>query len=510
MKKYIFLFALGFTASIAQSQEISDALLYSQENLNGTARFRAMSGAFGALGGDLSSINVNPAGSAVFSNNQMGLTLSSFNTKNNSDYFGTKTSDKENSLDLNQAGAVFVFNNRSGSNWRKISVAVNYENTNNFENRLFSAGTNPNNSIDKYFLSYANTGNNGAPIPQEFVNRKTGESISDLYSYLGSNLPYGFAAQKAMIAFYDQGFIIDANDVNNPNSTYSSLVPTGGNYYQENSVASTGYNGKLSFNGATSYKDKLYLGLNLNSHFTDLQKTSRFYEDNNAPLTNDYTVSQVQFDNTLNTYGTGFSFQAGAIAKLTNEFRIGLAYESPTWYTLNDELSQKLTVVSSAANVNDVTDVVDPRVVNIYEAYKLQTPSKMTGSLAYIFGKSGLISVDYAMKDYSKTKFKPGYGALNNELNTLLDTAGELRIGAVSLRGGYRYEQSPYKNAVTIGDLTGYSAGLGYNFGSTKLDLAYSYAKRNSQQGFFGQGFTDGAKIDAINNNVSLSLLFEL
>ena len=486
MKKYIFLFALGFTASIAQSQEISDALLYSQENLNGTARFRAMSGAFGALGGDLSSINVNPAGSAVFSNNQMGLTLSSFNSENNSDYFGTKTSDKENSLDLNQAGAVFVFNNRSGSNWRKISVAVNYENTNNFENRLFSAGTNPNNSIDKYFLSYANTGNNGAPIPQEFVNRKTGESISDLYSYLGSNLPYGFAAQQAMIAFYDQGFIIDANDVNNPNSTYSSMVPTGGNYYQENSVASTGYNGKLSFNGATSYKDKLYLGLNLNSHFTDLQKTSRFYEDNNAPLTNDYTVSQVQFDNTLNTYGTGFSFQAGAIAKLTNEFRIGLAYESPTWYTLNDELSQKLTVVSSAANVNDVTDVVDPRVVNIYEAYKLQTPSKMTGSLAYIFGKSGLISVDYAMKDYSKTKFKPGYGALNNELNTLLDTAGELRIGAeyrinaVSLRGGYRYEQSPYKNAVTIGDLTGYSAGLGYNFGSTKLDLAYSYAKRNS------------------------------
>lgn len=516
MKKYIFLFALGFTASIAQSQEISDALLYSQENLNGTARFRAMSGAFGALGGDLSSINVNPAGSAIFSNNQMGLTLSSFNTKNNSSYFDTKTSDKENAIDLNQAGAVFVFHNRNDTNWKKISLGVNYENTNNFDNRFFSAGTNPTNSIDKYFLNYANTGYNGAPIPQEYVNRKTGESVSDLYSYLGSNLPYGFAAQQAMIAFYKQGFIIDANDVNNPNSTYSSLVPAGGNYYQENSITSTGYNGKLSFNAATSYKDKIYIGLNLNSHFTDLQKTSRFYEDNSAPLTNDYTVSQIQFDNTLNTYGTGFSFQMGAIAKLTNEVRLGLAYESSTWYNLNDELSQKLTVVSSANNVKDLTDVVDPRVVNVYETYKLQTPSKLTGSFAYIFGKSGLISIDYAMKDYSKTKFKPGYSALNNEMNSLLDTVGELRVGAeyrinaLSLRGGYRYEQSPYKNGVTIGDLTGYSAGLGYNFGSTKLDLAYSYAKRNSQQGFFGQGFTDGAKIDAINNNVSLSLLFEL
>jgi hypothetical protein len=40
-----------------------------------------MSGAFGALGGDLSSLNVNPAGSAVFSNNQMGLTLSNYNVK---------------------------------------------------------------------------------------------------------------------------------------------------------------------------------------------------------------------------------------------------------------------------------------------------------------------------------------------------------------------------------------------------------------------------------------------
>ena len=113
MKKYIFLLALGFTATIAQSQEVSDALLYSQENLNGTARFRAMSGAFGALGGDLSSINVNPAGSAIFSNNQMGLTLSSFNIKNNSNYFGSKTTDKENAIDLNQAGTVFVFNNRN-------------------------------------------------------------------------------------------------------------------------------------------------------------------------------------------------------------------------------------------------------------------------------------------------------------------------------------------------------------------------------------------------------------
>jgi hypothetical protein len=41
-EKYLFSIIVGFTFSAAQSQEITDALRYSQDNLNGTARFRAM------------------------------------------------------------------------------------------------------------------------------------------------------------------------------------------------------------------------------------------------------------------------------------------------------------------------------------------------------------------------------------------------------------------------------------------------------------------------------------
>jgi hypothetical protein len=39
-------------------------------------------------------------------------------------------------------------------------------------------------------------------------------------------------------------------------------------------VINSGYSGKLAFNAATSYKDKLYIGLNLNSHFIDLRQSS--------------------------------------------------------------------------------------------------------------------------------------------------------------------------------------------------------------------------------------------
>jgi long-subunit fatty acid transport protein len=101
-------------------------------------------------------------------------------------------------------------------------------------------------------------------------------------------------------------------------------------------------------------------------------------------------------------------------------------------------------------------------------------------------------------------------------MNNTLDYTGELRIGAeykiekLSLRAGYRLEQSPYKNKTTVGDLTGYSGGLGYDFGSTKIDLSYAYAARDSQQGFFTQGLTDGATINTIINTVALTLLFKL
>lgn len=500
MNKIIFLLIAGISINAIQAQESRDAIRYSQDNLNGTARFRAMSGAFGALGGDLSSINVNPAGSVIFSNNQLGFTLNNTFVTNKANYFGSSSTETDNSIDLNQAGGVFVFKNlEKTSNWKKFSFAINFENTNNLNNSIFSAGTNPTNSIANYFLYYAN----GVPL-----NVLENSSYDQL----------GHGEQQAFMGY--QGYVINPLNTNPNNTNYNSNVPGSGNYYQENTVTSKGYTGKLSFNAATSYKDKFYFGLNLNSHFVDFRQSSRFYEDNNAPLTNNYTVSRVQFDNDLYTYGTGFSFQLGTIAKVTKQLRIGAAFESPTWLRLNDEFFQKLIGVSANSTSELAPDVVDPKVINYYEPYKLQTPSKWTGSMAYIFGKKGLISIDYAVKDYSSTRFKPSndsyYRGLNNTLSNLLNKTKELRIGAEykiqawSLRAGYREEESPYKNKTTIGDLKGHSAGIGYNFGGSKLDLSYATFKRNTQQGFFEKGLTDGASINSKNSTVTLTVLFEL
>ena len=507
MKKILFLFITGLSFSVSHSQEISDAMRYAQDNLTGTARFRAMGGAFGAVGGDLSALSVNPAGSAVFSNNQFGVTLSNQNIKNNSDYFGTKTSEKENSFTLNQAGGVFVFHDRNpNSNWKKIAIGAAYETTNNFDNNTVAFGTNPTHSIDAYFLDYAN----GAP--PELIGVPLGNI---------TNIDYRdqfYKEQQVYFGYY--GHVINPVSENNNNTKYLTNVPAGGNYYHENEISERGYNSKVSFNIGTSFKDRLYLGANLNFHVTDYRRSSSFYEDNSNDLLPGYTISSLRFNNEQYTYGNGFSFQLGAIAKVTESFRLGLAYESNTWYELYDEISQSLYTTLEASTGQPTNYSVNPDIINVYDPYKLQTPGKFTFSGAYVFGKSGLISVDYSIKDYSNTKFKPtsdeGFRRLNSDMNSDLTSAGELRIGAeykikqLSLRGGYRFEGSPYKNGTTIGDLNSYSGGLGYNFGSTKLDLAYSYLERKSNQGFFERGFTDGANITSKLNNVSLTLLFEL
>ena len=129
-----------------------------------------------------------------------------------------------------------------------------------------------------------------------------------------------------------------------------------------------------------------------------------------------------------------------------------------------------------------------------------------------------MLSVDVSTKDYSSTQFKPkneypygGVNGLNQYLANNLQDAIEVRVGGeykikqVSLRGGYHFDQSPYKVDQTFGDLTGYSAGIGYSFGENRLDLAYSYEHRNMNQALISSGMPDPARISRYNNNVVIS-----
>ena len=74
MKKTLITIFLAAAAISANAQTAYDALLFSENEYEGTARTMAMGNAFTALGADLGAVGINPAGSAVAKYSQFILT----------------------------------------------------------------------------------------------------------------------------------------------------------------------------------------------------------------------------------------------------------------------------------------------------------------------------------------------------------------------------------------------------------------------------------------------------
>lgn len=500
----IFFLLIGLTfATTSTAQSIIDGLRYGIENNYGTARYNAMGGAFGALGGDLSAMSQNPAGSAVYLESSSSVTLGVLSTKNKTNYFNTQNATDFSDVELNQAGAVFVFYNPNESSvWNKFSVGFNYQLSNSFNDEYYTSGTS-NSSIDSYFLHYAQG------LPLNLLQTLPGESISSLYSFLGSN--YGYGAQQAFLGY--QAYIFDPTNPENPDGTsyLSNIAP--GNFNQEFFSFSDGYNAKYTFNIGAQLRDNLYLGINLNAHAIEYYHSNYFYENNSNTGS---LVNRVYFENHLAVNGDGFSSQIGIISKATENIRLGLTYHTPVWFTILEESTQKIET-RRTIDGQVVTASINPNIINIYEEYKLRTPGKVTASAAYLFDKNGLISIDYSYKDPSKTKFSPSNDFLS--LNTAIDNSlkgvstinagAEYRWNQLSLRGGYTFETSPYENTDLMSDLNSFSFGLGYSFGDFKLDASFSQTtQERSEQFYQNTAFTNASNIKSTIDFYSLTAQF--
>ncbi len=492
----LFVLIMGLSCLLVSAQNINDVLRYSIQEGQGTARFQAMGGAFGALGGDLSGLNVNPAGSSVFNYSQFTVTGSNYN-RNNDALYGSSTLNTElNSLQLNQVGGVFVFKSQN-SPWKKIALAINYDMVENFDNEFVASG-NSTEGIDNYFLNFAN----GVPFgnillgPNEFIEQ----------AYLDIGAQQGFADQQAFLGYF--GGVIDPTDVDDVNGTSylsNTLYDTVNQTYRQ---TTNGYNSKFSVNFSGQYQESLNIGASLNFHSVLYERLSTFDEDGYTP---DSPVQFALFDNFLRSEGEGFSFSVGAIAKLNESIRIGGSYQSPTWYRFRDDTSQRINTNIADDDIN----FIDFNIVNLFEEYRIQTPGKVTGSAAIVFGKDGLLSFDYGYQDFSQAQLRPttdpAFAAENDFISNQLGVVnsyrfgGEYRIERVSLRGGYRIEESPYENSDLMGDLEGYSAGIGYDFGGSRLDLAFSRTEQDVNELFFDSGAANSALVNRINSNMVLS-----
>ena len=376
-----------------------------------------------------------------------------------------------------------------------MALAVNYDLVQNFDNEFFASGT-VGQGIDNYFLNFAE----GQPLGPLRV--QDGEFIEDAYLDIGGSL--GFGAQQAFLGF--QAGLIEPTADDDANTSYFSNAEYA-NVNQDYLQSTSGYNSKFTLNFAGQYQENLYLGASLNFHSVLFERVTLLDE---TGYDIDSPVQFTTFDNFLRTEGYGFSFGLGAIAKLNDNIRVGGSYQSPTWYEFTDDTSQRINSTLAQPDIN----FIDFGIVNLFEEYRIKTPSKLTGSVAVVFGKDGLLSFDYSYQDMSQAELRPttdpNFASENDFIaNTLgvINTyrvGGEYRIDQVSLRAGYRYEESPYENGEIIGDLTGFSGGVGYCFGGNRIDLAFVRTEWDVNELLFDSGLNSTAMINRVNTNITL------
>ncbi len=187
---------------IAQTRA-NDALDLFSRKINGTARYRALGGAMGALGEDISAISLNPAGGAVSVRSHGAMTLGVNYYKNEFDHFNNE----KTRFNLTQIGGNFVFASpNANAKWKRFAFTLNYDR---------------NNILDKEI-----------EIP----------AFDDKYTYRDD---YQYIKDE------DQG-IIDTKK--------------GKFYYDGENLSANGYSDQFSFGFSGNYDHRVFLGIGFNFH----------------------------------------------------------------------------------------------------------------------------------------------------------------------------------------------------------------------------------------------------
>jgi len=492
--KIILITAIILLSQTLKGQTLDDALRYSQSFYQGTARFNAMGGAFTALGGDLSAIPLNPASASLIRSVEFALTpqLSFNNTKT---YFTNPTTDYASKVSLSQIGFASSLNLGSGSGLKGLTFSYSYNKTNIFNMRAVIDGTSTESSMADYWAADSYNINKG-----------------DLADYTSG----GYMAY--------QTYLIDT--ISGYNDRYASVFSVYGDepayvYGQRTKriIDNSGNSGEHTIAFSANIGDKLYLGTSIG--LTDISYTGHYQhsewdEANNIPLFGGFTYTDHFEDD-----GTGVNFKVGAIFRPVESVKLGLSFHSPTVYNIDEYYYSGLTSEVDYFNIG-VDEQWDIQTEGTYYSYKLRTPSRINAGVAIQIGSSAIVSADYEFVDYSNAKMSKGsdgytFSNENDDIKSTLKNTGNLRLGAeyrlgaLYMRGGYRYYGSAFRDeTLNKGrDYSGYSLGLGYRQKGVYFDFAYSALMSSEKYMMYPDEYLDPLTIESTNNNFTATLGFK-
>jgi len=514
MKKNIITLALLLTSAVVMSQTEFDALKYVQTDINGTARYMGMAGAFGALGGDASAIKDNPAGLGIYRRSELTGTLDVLSQTSTSNWSGTKGISDLYKLGFNNFTYVIAcptWHNEDGSNGLQSSnFSFSYNRLKTFDRSLNIKGSSSTSSMTKYIAGLTNSASiqNTWPIIE-----------SDL-KYTPNYEPFNNTDVPWLSVLAHDGKLMYNNG-----SAWSSILGSNEKATPNYKLYEKGFVDEYSIGWAGNFSNKLFLGATINLQslsYSSYSNYSESFEAGGSMLLND----------SINTKGTGFNLKLGAIVCPTDYLRLGLSVQTPTvYYGMSD------TYNSSLHFNTDTMGIISTPTGS--SNYQFQSPLLVNASAAYIIGKKGLISVEYDYASYSTTRLinNQGDGDFDKENDGIrenLNGSGTIKIGGeykltdnFSLRAGY----ANTSNATVAGaaksirtnsvrtdteyfqhNSTNYiTAGFGYRESGWFIDFAYLNKILDESFYPYNSNATpvSPAAIISSNNNMVLTLGFK-
>lgn len=459
MKKItLFLIAALFSLGVVKAQNAMDAYRYSKNDLTGTARSVSMGGAFGALGGDISGIAINPAGIGVYRNSEIVTTLNFQNAGTQTELLNSGKID-QNKFSVSFDNLAFVTTFPLNSDVAPtLNVGFSYNKLKSFD-RKYQTGAGGVASLTNYMVDRSNA--NGRPHSFVDLNVASESQMWDIWN-----------DQDWLTILGYNSFLI-----NETSGVYESAVK--GLYVANDLFArEKGSVSSYDFNVGTTFSNVLSVGLTLSMTDINYSLYSSYIED--FETADGSGTGWYDMENSLRTDGTGWQLKAGVIVKPIQELRIGVAYHSPTWYNMTDrfftDLSHDLRGLVGQADIRpdygkDVPDNKFPLTVGTYNGedasvmdYQYRTPDKWTFSLAGVIGTKAIISADYELANYGNMKLYKRDGRNfdadpNPYIKKFFRAASTVRVGAeyrftdkFSGRVGYAWMQSPVKTEMKTSD----------------------------------------------------------
>ena len=486
IKVIAILICFSFTAS---AQNEVDALRYSQVTFGGTARFNALGGAFGALGGDLSVSSTNPAGLSIYRASEFSFTPAVFTQRTRSTHYGNTAEDGKANFNFGNIGVVFTdLKNPNGySEWAGSHLSFTYNRHNDFNNRQSISGMNPSSSLLDHYVSQIN-----------------GLNPADVYNadQFGSSLAWNT-------------FLINPIDTVDT-TTYIGVIGNGG-IEQKKHIIQRGGMGEFDISISGNYNNKFYIGGTLGFPMLNYEEESTYTETD----VEDTIAYFKSFDlkQKLYTSGTGFNFKLGMIFRPVDWMRLGGAIHTPTYWKLKDEYSSDISATFDSvppwttANSQDF-NASSPE--GVYD-YRLYTPWRLIGSMAIIIDKKGLISVDYEFIDYSSARLRGefyGFDAENASIDQKYTHATNIRVGTewrfqpFSIRGGYALYGSPFKGGLNTGTRENYSFGFGIRESDFYIDFAYIFSQTSSDYFLYSGDLVDATLTESESHTFQTTLGF--